>query len=118
MCCPDAGEPASLRFDHLPERFTAQGSLLLQVLADAVDLCTVRSFADDRPIGFGARARLCPKGQIAGVGCQQRIPVTERVPGMAGPSEGPRFHRHPCPDRVELDAAATDQYMPIALDDR
>lgn len=112
------GKASDLRFDRVSKAVAAQNPLLLEMLADTIDVLVAQLSADKGSVGIRARPWLCGKREIARMGCQQRVLASECVSAMAGPSKRLRHRGHAGPDRVEFDVAITAEHMRIALDQR
>lgn len=72
---PDARKAASLGFDHRTEGVMAQGSLLLQMKADAGEQLVGQSFIEQSAVSVGSLSRVVAKRKPAGMWRQRGVPA-------------------------------------------
>lgn len=72
---PDARKATGIGFDHRTEGVMAQGSLLLQMKADAGEQLVGHSFIEQGEVGVGSLSRVIAKRKPAGMWRQRGVPA-------------------------------------------
>ncbi|WP_181105654.1 hypothetical protein [Xanthomonas arboricola] len=84
MSGPEARKAAGLGFDYRAESIVAQGSLLLQMTADAGEQFVGQSFIEQGAVGSGSLNQVVAKRKPAGMWCECAVPALAQIGWATG----------------------------------